>query len=475
MLAKKGFGVDVETDERQFAMTLRQGRHRVAWIISSSVANFAASTDPSAGTEALQQMVLACRDFHCAGGGLLLFGENEPFFLHANLVLAALGVDWRLSGNNQGGNFVLHSQNDNPPLRVQQNQSNGRLVCEDHCVMTGILTLFEGETVCLPETNNVERHFDVLATGGFARASGKSAYPLVLASKNEGLDSSGGGAGRVVVDMGYTKLWLEWRTGGTDRYIGNATAWLTSVDRLLAEASKEERFSLPPSIHVGRPSPHHTLSGELARDCLVSSLSAAMPKSVELVVVVDMSGSMQPFVNEARTFCRKLLDYLEVGRKRNLKVCLVGFSNHVIPLMPRGVDFTDDRRVLFDSINRIVAGGGTYFAAPLEYISRLWSRPNDGRTTRLVLFQTDGANFDRPQAKARAAHLVNSQNATIVGVCVGAAAVSAGIQEIVGKSGRFQFQRVDEAELIVSTANYQELVGHVARIADTAMGASTRS
>lgn len=36
--------------------------------------------------------------------------------------------------------------------------------------------------------------------------------------------------GRVVVYCGFTKLWLNWNSAGTGRYVSNATCWLTGVE-----------------------------------------------------------------------------------------------------------------------------------------------------------------------------------------------------------------------------------------------------
>jgi len=36
--------------------------------------------------------------------------------------------------------------------------------------------------------------------------------------------------GRVVVDTGFTKLWTEWTSLGTERFVCNATVWLLGLE-----------------------------------------------------------------------------------------------------------------------------------------------------------------------------------------------------------------------------------------------------
>lgn len=105
-----------------------------------------------------------------------------------------------------------------------------------HLIASGIDTLFEGRTLCYPETNNHKLKV-------FAQSSDD--YPAVLYYSDEEK-----GSGRVVVDTGFSKLWQEWHTAGvlyfcsiyrplliqslgTARYINNATVWLLALERRL--------------------------------------------------------------------------------------------------------------------------------------------------------------------------------------------------------------------------------------------------
>ncbi|EDQ85132.1 uncharacterized protein MONBRDRAFT_38958 [Monosiga brevicollis MX1] len=242
-LHQKGFQLQIERDEEEFSCLLLTGNYSVAWVISGS--SYVMTKRGKASTRrSLRRLAQACATFHAAGGGLFIFGDNDPYVLHANAVLAAVDVGCRLDGNVDGNNFVLHKANTNPPATVESKRSGGCINNEDHPIMTGIATLFEGITICVPDpSDKFEEFFDVLAVGGYKHDSTERPVPLILASKDARRAAS---RGRIVVDGGFTKLWSNWKVGGTDRYVTNATAWLTAVDQELAISPKQEGiFSIP--------------------------------------------------------------------------------------------------------------------------------------------------------------------------------------------------------------------------------------
>lgn len=97
----------------------------------------------------------AVRDYHNKGGGVFLFAENDPHHAHANVVLSAIypeSVDFStqfISGNAPGTNFVhspLLNITDASDLRHIPS-GNGKVIDANHLAMTGIVVLYEGETV----------------------------------------------------------------------------------------------------------------------------------------------------------------------------------------------------------------------------------------------------------------------------------------------------------------------------------------
>jgi len=65
---------------------------------------------------------------------------------------------------------------------------------------------------------------DVLATSSHGR-------PVILYADNDKFTPN---CGRVMVDCGFTKLYLQWDTAGTARYVKNAAIWLLGLEHRLA-------------------------------------------------------------------------------------------------------------------------------------------------------------------------------------------------------------------------------------------------
>eukprot|EP01127_Copromyxa_protea_P010337 TRINITY_DN2516_c0_g1_i3.p1 TRINITY_DN2516_c0_g1~~TRINITY_DN2516_c0_g1_i3.p1 ORF type:complete len:124 (-),score=19.77 TRINITY_DN2516_c0_g1_i3:11-382(-) len=102
-------------------------------------------------------------------------------------------------------------------------------------ITSGIVKLYEGHTICYPENNG---DLKVLATCSDNK-------PAILYADHEVLEKD---CGRVVVDCGFTKLYLQWDAAGTARYIVNSCIWLLSLEskvmndeELISRRKKEKR------------------------------------------------------------------------------------------------------------------------------------------------------------------------------------------------------------------------------------------
>ena len=54
----------------------------------------------------------------------------------------------------------------------------------------------------------------------------------------EGDTEMGGLLKRLIFDGGFTRLYCNWDTAGTGRYVKNAAAWLANVERFGKDVSK---------------------------------------------------------------------------------------------------------------------------------------------------------------------------------------------------------------------------------------------
>jgi len=197
-LEKKGFNVVVERKENKFIELLKEDKFDVAWLISCSQKYDSFNE---------QEFKNAVFNYHKTGKGLFIYGDNAPYFLHANLVLPEL-VGCSLQGNNYG----------NKTLSFGSTREKGQFD-QEHLIFAGINNLYEGITICYPDQDS---KLKTLALG----TDGK---PCILSCEKGQSNFNDGG--RIVVDTGFTKLYQQfWASAGQARYVVNATVWLVDLE-----------------------------------------------------------------------------------------------------------------------------------------------------------------------------------------------------------------------------------------------------
>ena len=156
-------------------------------------------------------VVSVIQDYFEEGHGLYLWGDNDPYFIQANQITQQL-FGTTMSGNSPGGQVVS--------LCEGQKRIG---VIQNHLISTGIVNIFEGITIAEVHTN---RPLEPLIYG----SNGK-----VLAAY---YDQDGK---RAIIDGGFTRLYHNWNSAGTDRYIVNAAVWLVNMERFGANRSRRAR------------------------------------------------------------------------------------------------------------------------------------------------------------------------------------------------------------------------------------------
>jgi len=141
-------------------------------------------------------------------GGLMIWDDNMPYFAHANKLLGDMFA-FQLMGNTPGNHELLPGPDPSVAGRFGK-----------HLVCSGIQRLHEGITICYPD--RIPQDWSLFGTSS-------DGHPVLLAKEAASVKV---GAGRVVVDNGFTKLFKEyWTTAGTPRYVSNCCAWLALRER----------------------------------------------------------------------------------------------------------------------------------------------------------------------------------------------------------------------------------------------------
>ncbi len=140
-------------------------------------------------------------DYFNQGHGVYIWGDNDPYYVDANKVaLRLFGIT--MSGNSPGAQVVS---------LCEKGKSIG--VVPNHLISTGVVNIFEGRTIAEVQTSD-------------------EVEPLIFGSDGKVVAACYDDDGkRAIIDGGFTRLYCDWESAGTDRYIVNAAAWLVNLER----------------------------------------------------------------------------------------------------------------------------------------------------------------------------------------------------------------------------------------------------
>ncbi|KAH3767278.1 type III restriction enzyme [Pelomyxa schiedti] len=212
-LRKKGFNLSIfpKNDVAGFIRALKSDKFDVAWVISDSTLCTPSNEFPE-----------AIFNFHRKKRGLMIWGDNAPYFAEANILLPTL-CGARLEGNTQGERVMAYGNSCTP----------GEF-CADHPLFAGISYLYEGHTICYPV--DTATGLVTWPTSSAHRAPETVGKLQVVATSSNGMpviccmDRSETG-GRLVVDTGFTKLYPNWWVSeGQARYVVNACVFLVDIE-----------------------------------------------------------------------------------------------------------------------------------------------------------------------------------------------------------------------------------------------------
>lgn len=192
-LEKKGFTVQfiVPPDPALHSLTKTLAGASQLWILSGWTRHLS------------EENLRAIEAFFRSGRGVYIWGDNDPYYVDANLLLS------RMIGTHMFG--------DTPGLQVVGLRGEASRVglTPGHPISTGLVNIWEGHTIA-----------EIALT--------EELRPLIVGSNGRVVTATFDVGGcRAVVDGGFTRLYEEYwdLTAGTSRYVVNAAAWLLNIDR----------------------------------------------------------------------------------------------------------------------------------------------------------------------------------------------------------------------------------------------------
>lgn len=202
------------------------------------------------------------RAFWQRGGALYLWGDNKPYYVEANQVLAALfGDDLGMLGDLPGG-------------KVVHELGAARTGFPAHLVTTGLVHLFEGITVASLTESVAERY-------GFTPLLYGSAGNLITVVRDPTPT-----CGAVMVDTAFTRLFVQWDDAGSARYVCNAACFLAAMTLPAEEPAPETSGDDEEAPEALRYDPEGALAG-------VCDLTAEAPATWLVLSVAAMGDALR--------------------------------------------------------------------------------------------------------------------------------------------------------------------------------------
>lgn len=140
--------------------------------------------------------------FFYSGKGVYLWGDNDPYHADADFLAK------ELIGVTMSGTYYA-AQN----VSFQQEGKPGGMR-KDHLITTGLEFVYEGITISQIHDPGQQMTPLIWSTDGNV---------VTAIYENQGQ--------RLIIDGGFTRLYYNWDTAGTGRYVKNAAAWLVNYER----------------------------------------------------------------------------------------------------------------------------------------------------------------------------------------------------------------------------------------------------
>lgn len=190
-LQEKGFSVYRYINQVPDVAELKKSLDKACqlWVISTTTQQLS------------PEHVKVIKEFWDEGHGVYIWGDNDPYHADADyLAKELIGAD--MSGYYMGNTVV--------GLKSDTNTSG---LLRDHLITTGLEYVFEGITI-----STIHDHKNVLT-------------PLIWSSDGNVVAAVYEKDGkRLILDGGFTRLYCNWDTAGTGRYVKNAAAWLVNYE-----------------------------------------------------------------------------------------------------------------------------------------------------------------------------------------------------------------------------------------------------
>ncbi|KAK8791950.1 hypothetical protein WA158_005327 [Blastocystis sp. Blastoise] len=363
-LEQKGFECHIVYDYATAARELLSGKYRVS-IITCSPGDKKLPTEPddadkNPDPDYLSEFLNAVHIFNLSGGGVMWMLENYPYTYEADIYYKYFENINELSdpkGEVAGGQEMIRdksgmkNQATNPGTFITvggdiiKNQGDTSIRLD-----TGIFKIFEGKTLAaLDEKELIRNRYFV-----FARDN--EGYPAIMIRESKGNE------GHMIIDSAASKLFLEFTTIGTSRWIANSMAWLENVEKYYFQGISGIE-DIPTTLDIIPVNERKTINIPYDERKLKGN------QTFVLSIMMDCTGSMsgeitgtkQSIVNAIRQVEKYMMD-----NNMNNKIYIQFVGYREIPEISSGSSavrfpsgLTTDPRHIESYLGTVGAGGGS--------------------------------------------------------------------------------------------------------------------
>lgn len=341
-------------------------------------------------------------EFNRKGGALLLFCDNEPFTLEANLLLSKYlkfeeikreGANFQMKGNYvrapnidkniyvQKKEFQSKTATFNPILLLP---SPGKEETTRLSLGVGVEKFYEGKTLSYAKTNDNSNNFEPFTP--FAYLTDKKEDRAFILFYDPQIDPTKEyNRGPIVVHGGYTSAFYEFKEEGTGLLVISIACWLGRIEEKVENSYFNEDYEFfVPAIQK-------SLSNQEFTDWYKIN-------SIYSILILDVSGSMKKYYGELINQVNSILEGQKEREENEIVIIFFGENAEIKKnLSYKELNENNEWKLTINDITNIKTGDTKYCNAFMKAME--FKEPSKEFILKRLLFFTDGRNNDSENEK----------------------------------------------------------------------------
>ncbi|KAK8805704.1 hypothetical protein WA158_002360 [Blastocystis sp. Blastoise] len=353
-LKVKGFKIDIVYDYFDAMDRLRSGKYRSVVITCSPGDGVLGDPEHQGDFNYLNSFIKCLHIFHAHRGGIMFMLENSPLDFEACKFFNYEDGPYHISElcdteeKIDGRGWIIEKEidkvDDDKDPGYGEFVPIGRSLFNKECrlpINYGLNKIFEGVTLAnINEDELVNCGFKTFAR----EQNGHAAVMIKDAYQNYG---------RIVIDTAASKLYSDWSSDGTARWISNAVIWSLNFDDYLNETNESHKIDLSneqiPDYYTKVDMSSFTDQDIKTEECEKRNIKT--PANLVVSIVAFLKGGIHGHSANVSSFLDELINSIEQRRneifkknKVSIRYQVVQYSNYDdrVPLVSSGMSKIND-------------------------------------------------------------------------------------------------------------------------------------